>query len=140
ALVLGEQVSIAHVGDSRAYAVYPDGRFDLITRDHSLVGRLEELGQITAEEAETHPQKNVLYRALGQGEILEPDIFTVSFPKKGTLLICSDGLWGVLSKETMHQAISDADTLERACQNLVNAANAAGGPDNITVILAKMIG
>ena len=140
ALVLGEQVSIAHVGDSRAYAVYPDGRFDLITRDHSLVGRLEELGHITAEEAETHPQKNVLYRALGQGEILEPDIFTVSFPKKGTLLICSDGLWGVLSKETMHQAISDADTLERACQNLVNAANAAGGPDNITVILAKMIG
>jgi len=139
ALVLGNQVSIAHVGDSRAYAVYPDGRFDLITRDHSLVGRLEELGQITAEEAENHPQKNVLYRALGQGEMLEPDIFNVPFPLKGILMICSDGLWGVLGEKEMHQAISDADTLERACQNLVNAANAAGGPDNISVILIKMI-
>ncbi len=140
ALVLGEQVSIAHVGDSRAYAVYPDGRFDLISRDHSLVGRLEELGQITAEEAANHPQKNVLYRALGQGEILEPDIFTVPFPQKGMLMLCSDGLWGVLSEKEMHKAISDADTLERACQNLVNAANAAGGPDNISVVLVRMIG
>lgn len=140
ALVLGDQVSIAHVGDSRAYAVYPDGRFDLISRDHSLVGRLEELGQITAEEAANHPQKNVLYRALGQGEVLEPDIFTASFPKRGSLMLCSDGLWGVLTEKDMHQAMSDADTLERACQNLVNAANAAGGPDNISVVLVKMVG
>ncbi len=139
ALVLGEQITVAHVGDSRAYSVYPDGRFDMISRDHSLVGRLEELGQITAEEAANHPQKNVLYRALGQGEVLEPDIFTAPFPKKGMLLICSDGLWGVLSNEEMHQAIKDADTLERACQNLVNAANAAGGPDNISVVLVKMV-
>ena len=140
ALVLGQRVSIAHVGDSRAYAVYPDGRFDLITRDHSLVGRLEELGQITAEEAANHPQKNVLYRALGQGDIFEADFFTLSFPREGNLMLCSDGLWGVLSEKEMHQAMSGADTLERACQNLVNAANAAGGPDNITVVLVKMIG
>lgn len=140
ALVLGQQVTIAHVGDSRAYAVYPDGRFDMITRDHSLVGRLEELGQITAEEAANHPQKNVLYRALGQGEALEPDLFSVSFPKSGMLMLCSDGLWGVLSEKQMHQAINDAPTLEDACQNLVNAANAAGGPDNISVVLVKMIG
>lgn len=140
ALVLGNQVTLAHVGDSRAYAVYPDGRFDMITRDHSLVGRLEELGQITAEEAANHPQKNVLYRALGQGEALEPDLFSVSFPQTGTLMLCSDGLWGVLSQQQMHQAIIDAPTLEDACQNLVNAANAAGGPDNISVILVRMIG
>ncbi len=140
ALVIGEQVMVAHVGDSRAYSVYPDGRFDLISRDHSLVGRLEELGQITAEEAENHPQKNVLYRALGQGDVLEPDLFTISFPQKGTLLLCSDGLWGVLNEKEMHKAMSEADTLERACQNLVDAANAAGGPDNISVVLAKMIG
>ncbi len=140
ALVLGSQVTIAHVGDSRAYAVYPDGRFDLISRDHSLVGRLEELGQITAEEAANHPQKNVLYRALGQGEALEPDLFSVAFPKTGLLMLCSDGLWGVLSEQQMHQAINDAPTLQDACQNLVNAANAAGGPDNISVVLVKMIG
>ncbi len=140
ALVLGQQVTIAHVGDSRAYSVYPDGRFELITRDHSLVGRLEELGQITPEEAAIHPQKNVLYRALGQGEVLEPDLFTVSFPRQGMLMLCSDGLWGVLTENQMHEAIKHADTLEDACQNLVNAANAAGGPDNISVILVKMIG
>ena len=140
ALVLGEQVTVAHVGDSRAYSVYPDGRFDMISRDHSLVGRLEELGQITAEEAADHPQKNVLYRALGQGEILEPDIFSAPFPKNGMLMLCSDGLWGVLTEKEMSKAIKDADTLERACQNLVNAANAAGGPDNISVVLVKMIG
>ena len=139
ALVLGNQVTLAHVGDSRAYAVYPDGRFDMITRDHSLVGRLEELGQITAEEAANHPQKNVLYRALGQGEALEPDLFSVSFPQTGMLMLCSDGLWGVLSEQQMHQAINGGDTLEAACQNLVNAANAAGGPDNISVVLVKMI-
>lgn len=140
ALVLGNKVTIAHVGDSRAYAVYPDGRFDLLSRDHSLVGRLEELGQITAEEAANHPQKNVLYRALGQGEVLEPDLFSVVFPETGMLMLCSDGLWGVLSEQQMHQAINDAPTLENACQNLVNAANAAGGPDNISVVLVKMIG
>jgi len=139
ALVLGNQVTLAHVGDSRAYAVYPDGRFDMITRDHSLVGRLEELGQITAEEAANHPQKNVLYRALGQGEALEPDLFSVSFPQTGMLMLCSDGLWGVLSEQQMHQAINGGDTLEEACQNLVNAANAAGGPDNVSVVLVKMI-
>ncbi|OQY31133.1 MAG: hypothetical protein B6243_08935 [Anaerolineaceae bacterium 4572_5.2] len=140
ALVLGQQVTIAHVGDSRAYSVYPDGRFDMITRDHSLVGRLEELGQITAEEAAIHPQKNVLYRALGQGDTLEPDLFTITFPKKGYLMLCSDGLWGVVTEQDMHKAISEAPTLQRACQNLVAAANMAGGPDNITVILAQMIG
>lgn len=140
ALVLGQQITVAHVGDSRAYAAYPDGHFETITRDHSLVGRLEELGQITAEEAENHPQKNVLYRALGQGEILEPDLFTVAFPQNGTLMLCSDGLWGVLTEAEMHKAMNDADTLERACQNLVNAANEAGGPDNISVVLVKMIG
>ncbi len=139
ALVLGERVTVAHVGDSRAYSIYPDGRFDLISRDHSLVGRLEELGQITAEEAAVHPQKNVLYRALGQGEVLEPDVFTTSFPKKGMLMLCSDGLWGVLSDAEMHRTIKDTDTLEHACQKLVNAANAAGGPDNISVVLVKMI-
>jgi serine/threonine protein phosphatase PrpC len=140
ALVLGHQVTIAHVGDSRAYAVYPDGRFELISRDHSLVGRLEELGQITAEEAANHPQKNVLYRALGQGEALEPDLFSVAFPKTGMLMLCSDGLWGVLSEQQMHQAINGAPTLQDACQNLVNSANAAGGPDNISVVLVKIIG
>lgn len=140
ALVLGQQVTIAHVGDSRAYHIYPDGRSEVVTRDHSLVKRLEELGHISEEEAENYPHRNVLYRALGQGEILEPDVFTVAFPQTGYLMICSDGLWGVVTDQDMHRMIIEAPNLQRACQNLVEAANAAGGPDNISVVIAQMIG
>ena len=140
ALVLGQQVTIAHVGDSRAYAIYPDGRMEVITRDHSLVKRLEELGHLSKDEAENFPHRNVLIRALGQGESLEADIFTIPFPQPGYLMICSDGLWGVLNENDIFRMITDAPNLHRACQNLVEAANAAGGPDNITVILAQMIG
>ena len=140
ALVLGQQVTIAHVGDSRAYHIYSDGRTEVITRDHSLVKRLEELGHINSDEAENYPHRNVLYRALGQGEILEADVFTVSFPQTGFLMLCSDGLWGVVADQDMYRMITEAPSLHRACQNLVEAANAAGGPDNISVIIAQMIG
>ncbi|MBP6179843.1 MAG: serine/threonine-protein phosphatase [Anaerolineales bacterium] len=140
ALVLGQQVTIAHVGDSRAYAVYPDGRVDPITRDHSLVKRLEELGHLSKDEAANFPHRNVLIRALGQGEALEADIFTIPFPQSGYLMICSDGLWGVIDEKDIFRSIADAPNLHRACQSMVEAANAAGGPDNITVVLAQMIG
>ena len=140
ALVVGQQVTVAHVGDSRAYFIYPDGRVEPITRDHSLVKRLEELGHITPEEAANYPHRNVLYRALGQGEILDADIFTVGFPQPGHLMICSDGLWGVISEQDVVRSINEAPNLPRACQNLVNAANTAGGPDNISVILVQLIG
>ncbi|HLA08056.1 MAG TPA: protein phosphatase 2C domain-containing protein [Anaerolineales bacterium] len=140
ALVLGQQITIAHVGDSRAYFVFPDGRMEPITRDHSLVRRLEELGHITPEEAVNYPHRNVLYRALGQGEILDPDIFTVTFPQPGYLMICSDGLWGVVAEQDLVRSIIEAPNPQRACQNLVAAANTAGGPDNISVILVQLIG
>jgi protein phosphatase len=140
ALVLGQQVTIAHVGDSRAYHIYPDGRAEVITRDHSLVKRLEELGHISPAEAENYPHRNVLYRALGQGEILEADVFTLSFPQTGYLMLCSDGLWGVVADQDISKIIREAPSLQRACQNLVEAANTAGGPDNISVIIVQMIG
>jgi serine/threonine protein phosphatase PrpC len=140
ALVLGEQVTIAHVGDSRAYAVFPDGRIDPITRDHSLVKRLEELGHLSKDEAANFPHRNVLIRALGQGETLEADIFTVPFPQTGYLMLCSDGLWGVVDEKDLQHAIVSAPNLQHACQAMVEAANTAGGPDNITVIVAQMIG
>lgn len=137
-VTIGSQMTIAHVGDSRAYNVFLDGRMQLLTRDHSLVKRLEELGQITAEEAVNHPQKSMLYRALGQGDAPEPDIFTASLPQPGYLLICSDGLWGVLTEDQIFQIISESPSPQRACQNMVDAANSYGGPDNITVVLARM--
>lgn len=140
ALVLGEQVTIGHVGDSRAYAVFPAGRLEQLTRDHSLVKRLEELGHLNKEEAASFPHRNVLIRALGQGEILEADVFTVPFPHNGYLMLCSDGLWGVVAEQDILRSISEAPNLQRACQNMVTAANVAGGPDNISVVLVQMIG
>jgi serine/threonine protein phosphatase PrpC len=140
ALVVGQQITVAHIGDSRAYFVYPDGRVETITRDHSLVKRLEELGHITPEEAANYPHRNVLYRALGQGEVLDPDIFSVGFPQPGYLMLCSDGLWGVITENELSRSVTEAPNLQRACQSLVNAANTAGGPDNISVVLAQLIG
>jgi serine/threonine protein phosphatase PrpC len=140
ALILGQQVTIAHVGDSRAYMVYSDGRIETVTRDHSLVKRLEELGHISPTEAANYPHRNVLYRALGQGELLEPDIFTIPFPTSGLLMLCSDGLWGVVSDQELLRAVREAPNLQRACQSMVAAANAAGGPDNISVVLVQLAG
>ena len=138
-LVLGQQLTIAHVGDSRAYILYNEQRMEAATRDHSLVRRLEELGQITAAEAAVHPQRNVLYRALGQGESLEPDVVTMPFPVGGYLLLCSDGLWGLVPEDEMRRIVYEAPNMQRACQNLVAAANGAGGPDNISVIIAQLL-
>lgn len=138
ALVIGDRMTIAHVGDSRAYVIHKDGRMQAITHDHSLVKRLEELGQITAEEAAIHPQRNVLYRALGQGEPFEPDVISMPIPRDGYLLICSDGLWGVVNEREIFNIISTATDPQQACQLLIEAANTAGGPDNISVILVRL--
>jgi PPM family protein phosphatase len=137
-LVIGDQMTIAHIGDSRAYAIQPDGKIDVLTRDHSLVKRLEELGQITPEEAASHPQRNVLYRALGQGEPFDPDIITAPIPHGGYLLLCSDGLWGLMDQEKIYSLVTNSPSPQQACRLLVEAANAAGGPDNISAIVARM--
>ncbi|MBI1854612.1 MAG: serine/threonine-protein phosphatase, partial [Chloroflexi bacterium] len=140
ALIVGQQVTIGHVGDSRAYAIHPIGRLEQLTRDHSLVKRLEELGHLNKEEAANFPHRNVLIRALGQGEALEVDVFTIPFPQNSTLMLCSDGLWGVVAEQDILRSASEAPNLQRACQNMVAAANLAGGPDNISVILIQMAG
>jgi serine/threonine protein phosphatase PrpC len=137
-LILGSQMIIAHVGDSRVYSIHFDGSMKALTRDHSLVKRLEELGQLTPEEAAIHPQRNVLYRALGQGEPFDPEIVTDRIPRPGYLLICSDGLWGVVHEEKISKIIIESSTPQEACKEMVDAANEAGGPDNITAILVKL--
>jgi protein phosphatase len=139
ALVIGDQVTFSHVGDSRAYFLYPDGRAQVVTQDHSLVRRLQDLGQIDEKEASSHPQRNVLYRALGQSEPFRPDINTLSFPNVGYLLICSDGLWGSVSDEEIQRIVMENPNSVDACHRLVEAANTAGGPDNISAILVKYV-
>ncbi len=138
ALIVGDQITIAHLGDSRAYGLSKTGRLETLTRDHSLVKRLVELGQITPEEAAVHPQRNVLYRALGQGEPAEADISMYSVHSFQYLLLCSDGLWGVIPEQTLAELVREATSLDIACQKMMDAANAAGGPDNITAVLIRM--
>jgi serine/threonine protein phosphatase PrpC len=140
ALILGDQLTITHVGDSRAYSINPLGEMKLLTRDHSLVKRLEEIGQITADQALSDPRRNVLYRALGQGETFEPDILSMQICQGCQLVICSDGLWGVISEEKLAEMLSSTSAPHYICQELVQAANQAGGPDNISVILIRLPG
>jgi PPM family protein phosphatase len=137
-LIVDRRMSIAHIGDSRAYSITPSGEMNLLTRDHSLVMRMIELGQLTEQEAAVHPQRNVLYRALGQGEPFAADISSSPLPESGYILICSDGLWGVVEQKHILQIIATSPDPQAACQRLIDAANEAGGPDNITAILVKL--
>ncbi|HEY84918.1 MAG TPA: serine/threonine-protein phosphatase, partial [Chloroflexi bacterium] len=134
AVVTGHYAYLAHVGDSRAY-LYHDGQLQQITQDHSLVARLVELGQATAEEALTHPQRNVLYRAIGQSGTLEVETYFQSLPVNAYLLICSDGLWGMVPDDEITHILASATTPEDGVDKLIDAANANGGDDNITAIL-----
>lgn len=139
ALVLGEQLTIAHVGDSRAYFLYPDGRFSLLTKDHSLVQRMVELGDLTEDEAKVHPNRNVLLRAVGQLEPFKPDIYSYPISGSGKLLICTDGLWGQVSEDNISKLLHTETDPALICQVLIQEANAAGGPDNISVIVVEFL-
>lgn len=133
ALTLGDGAYIAHVGDSRAY-LGGRGSLQILTRDHSMAARLLEMGRASPEEAAM--QRNILYKALGQGAQIEPDILYDNFGAGHYLLLCCDGLWDKVSDEEMRAIIEASPTPGTACRNLVAKANENGGEDNITVILA----
>jgi protein phosphatase len=136
ALVMGNSAYIAHVGDSRAYW-FNQGNLKQVTKDHSLVQRLVELGQETAEGALTHPQRNVLYRAIGQGGAMEVDIYVQHLPPGSSLLLCSDGLWGPVKNDALREIINTSATPQEACEQLIVMANKNGGEDNITAIIVS---
>jgi protein phosphatase len=138
ALVIGARVFLAHVGDSRAY-LYNQHQLILLTHDHSYVDKLVEMGQLTAEAAAVHPQRNVLYRAVGQGDQLEIDIMSIDMPFGSRLLLCCDGLWGMLNDTLIAEILASAQTPQAACDQLVNAANEAGGKDNITAVIVETL-
>ena len=140
ALAIDDQIYVAQVGDSRLYLIKPDGETILKTRDHSLVKRLVDLGEITEDEASVHPQRNILYRALGQMDPFEPDIGSFPVAEGDRLLICSDGLWSVVPEGEILEILKKCGAnLEKSACDLVNAANHLGGPDNISVILVERI-
>jgi serine/threonine protein phosphatase PrpC len=140
-LIVGSRLYMAHVGDSRAYLISGTGAdSELLTLDHSFVQRLQDSGQISPEEALVHPQRNILYRAVGQGERLEIDTFSRVVPRQGWLLLCSDGLWGVVQPETMVETFISLQDPQQVCDQLVSAALDAGAPDNISAVVIQFGG
>jgi serine/threonine protein phosphatase PrpC len=134
ALVEGTEVTIGHVGDSRAYLVR-DGTHEQLTEDHSLVNELLKTGKLTAQEAETHPQRSVITRAVGTDPDVDVDAFIVSVHEGDVVLLCSDGLTDMVSDDDILDTVERYhDDLDRATKSLISAANRGGGEDNITVI------
>ena len=137
AYVDDDEVVIAHVGDSRAYLLR-EGELIRLTKDHSLVGELVARGKLTEEQAEQHPQRSVITRALGPEASVQVDIDI--FPAKAgdLFLLCSDGLTSMVHEPKLRPLFDDADSLEQLGKRLIDAANNAGGRDNITVILFRL--
>jgi len=134
ALVEDSGVTIGHVGDSRAYR-YREGSIEQITEDHSLVNELMKSGKLSPEEAETHPQRSVITRALGTDPDVDVDSFTVETQQGDVFLLCSDGLTTMVDDDSILGVLEQHhDDLDRATKSLVSAANRGGGEDNITVV------
>jgi protein phosphatase len=132
-----DDLAIAHVGDSRAY-LFRDGELTQLTRDHSLVDDLVKLGKLTEEQAAEHPQRSIITRALGPEAYVEVD--TWSYPVRGgdIVMLCSDGLTTMVSKDRVAEILGSANGLAATAEALIDAANRAGGRDNVTVVLVRL--
>ena len=135
----GGTITFGHVGDSRAYRVR-GGELEQLTDDHSLVGELVRSGRLSPEEAEQHPQRSVITRALGTEADVDVDTFTVEGEPDDIYLLCSDGLTDMVSSREILSVVDSAADLDDAARGLVDAANAGGGEDNITVVLFQIDG
>jgi protein phosphatase len=131
------ELSVAHVGDSRLYRLR-DGRFERLTDDHTLVEELVRQGKLTPQEADHHPQRSIITRALGPEAAVEADSHTWPARDSDVYLICSDGLTSMIPEDQVGELLARARSLPEAGRALIDAANAAGGRDNITVILFRL--
>ena len=138
ALLLEKNLYYGHIGDSRLYIRSSHADFQRLTQDHSLVRRLVDLGQISEADAAHHPQRNVLFRALGQTEGFKVDLGHLDLVEPTQLLICSDGLWGLADEEELLKIISAVPGDVNVAQQLCDLANNAGGTDNISVIFVEI--
>lgn len=137
ALLLGGAVYVAHVGDSRVYLRTPAGLRQLST-DHSAVGRLIEVGQLTPEEAQSHPLRSQIYRTIGQQPSVVVDFVYQPLGDATHLLLCSDGLWSMIDQATMSEVLEQCVWPQDACQELIARANLAGGDDNIGAVVVTL--
>lgn len=129
---------VANIGDSRLYILDDEG-IDQITRDHSLVEEMVRRGDLRAEDARNHPEKNVITRAIGTRKSVQADYFDVALEKGSIILLCSDGLTNMVEDREIYHIVMKSASLEEAGRKLVDAANRYGGSDNISVILAEPV-
>lgn len=132
----GKRACVVNVGDSRAYLI-TKRHIEQITRDHSLVEDMVSRGKITREEAQNHPQKNIITRAVGVEASVSSDLFDVKFSSGSRILLCSDGLSNLISAEELRMICSNNDSVKAACNAMLELALKRGAPDNVTVILAE---
>jgi PPM family protein phosphatase len=137
ALVSDDEVSIVHVGDSRAYLLR-GGNLRQLTRDHSLVEELRRRGRLTSDEAEEHPQRSIITRALGPDPQVDVDVHSHQAKSGDVFLICSDGLTSMVREDRVRQILVESKSLKEAVDALVDEANQRGGRDNITVVLFRV--
>jgi protein phosphatase len=133
----GKHAVVANVGDSRAYSI-DENNIVRVTRDHSLVEDLLMKGDLTIEEARSHPRKNLITRALGTEETIECDIFTLDIKQGDNILLCSDGLTNPVEDQEILYEVLHGGKKELACDRLIDIANERGGKDNITVVLLEI--
>ena len=138
AYIEGTTLAIAHVGDSRAYLLH-EGTLIRVTRDHSYVEELVEAGEITADEARVHPNRSVITRALGSDPLMYADHFQLNIEEGDRLILCSDGLSSMISDGDIERIATMSSTAQICTDNLVDAALAAGGSDNVTVVVADVV-
>ena len=136
AVVIGDRAIVGNVGDSRTY-LHRAGTLTRISKDHSLVQRLVDIGQIGADDVYTHPNRNAILRSLGDSAEPDVDTFDVRLEDGDTLFLCSDGQWEMVRDPHMAQIISSHASPPDACDDLIKAANAGGGEDNIAAILVR---
>jgi PPM family protein phosphatase len=137
AMLDGQYVAVGHVGDSRLY-LYRDGKLERMTRDHSLVEEFVRQGKLTPEQAEKHPQRSVITRALGPEGTVDVDTFRIPARAGDVYLLCSDGLSGMVSDDDLAAILGEGGSLDQTAASLVEAANDNGGRDNITAVLFRL--
>ena len=137
ALIVDGTIYLGHVGDSRAY-IYKEGKLQQYTEDHSLVNELLKAGQLTVEEAEAHPQKNIITQSIGQKDEIQPDMGIISLEEGDYILLNSDGLTNMISGSEISDIVTSDISLEDKAATLIRFANNAGGLDNITVALVSI--
>ena len=137
-VIVGQTALVGHVGDSRLYVLEKSSQqLQLVTHDHSVVQRLVDTGQMTVEEANLSPQRSMLYKSLGQRGQIDPDVGAISLNDVEYMMLCSDGLWDMIEDDQIEQILRKASGPGDAAAMLVAAANANGGADNVTVVVAK---